>query len=110
MLLTPISDFTGDGKAHSVAAIMTLKGVPLPVPPLVRAISFRVAGSGNSPTYSRIGDQTVGAACGIPFNNTDDLVLPYASGPVYGSSPVWDLTTIYIYAAAGEVLSIALVN
>ena len=45
MLLTPISDFTGDGKAHSVAAIMTLKGVPLPVPPLVRAISFRVAGS-----------------------------------------------------------------
>jgi len=110
MQLTPIPDFSGDGKKHSIAQIMQQQGVAVPDPALVRAISFRINGPGNSQTYSRIGDATVSANTGVPFNNTDDLVLPYAAGPMFGSSPVWDLHATWIYTATGEIISIALVS
>ena len=101
MRIITVPDFPGDGAVHSLANLL---GVPSNT--LARAVLLREISGGAA--SSRIGDQTVSATRGLPFNANDDLILPQASA-IYGESPMWNLSDIYIFAATNDILAIAYV-
>jgi hypothetical protein len=105
--LVPIPDFAGDNAVHTIAQIMTLQGVAVPSPPRAVMLVFREITAGT--TNSRIGDATVSTTRGIPFSSTDSLVLPALGGPSwYLNQPTYDLTKIFVFAANGDTLAIAI--
>ena len=106
MRLLSVPDFAGDGAAHSLAQILTLQGVALPVPPLARAIMIHEASPGT--TNSRVGDATVAATRGLLFLTNDTVTLPQLGSSLYSDSPMWSLTEVYVFAATGDTLAITL--
>jgi hypothetical protein len=106
MRLITIPDFAGDNAAHTIAQIMTLEAVPVPVPPLARGILIHEASAGT--TSSRVGDQTVAATRGMLLSLNDTLILPQLGSALYSDSPMWDLNQVSLYTATGDVISITL--
>jgi hypothetical protein len=106
MRILTVPDFAGDGAAHSLAQIMTLKGVAVPTPPLARGVLIHEASAGS--TNSRMGDATVSATQGLLLGLNDTLILPQLGSMLYSDSPMWNLNDVYMFAATGDTLSIAL--
>jgi len=82
--------------------LASLLGVPANT--LVRGLLMREVTAGT--THTRVGDQNVSATRGIPLSTTDSLPLP-GVGAIYGESPMWNLSEVYVYAATGDILAIA---
>jgi hypothetical protein len=105
MDLIAISDFNGSNAVHKVSDLFASAGVTLPSPPLVKLVLFREISGGT--TNSRISGANVGPTRGIPFSTAENVVLPdTASGGTLGGT-AWNLDNVYVYAATGDVLSIA---
>ena len=101
MRIITVPDFPGDNGVHSLA---NLVGVPANT--LVRGVLIREITAGT--TSTRIGDLNVSATRGIPLSTTDSLALPQA-GAIYGESPMWNLSEVFVYAATGDTIAIAYV-
>ena len=101
MRILTVPDFPGDGTVHSLANLL---GVPSNT--LARVVVLREV-SGGAAT-SRVGDSNVSATRGVPLSANDQLVLPQA-GALYGESPLWNLSDLYIFAATNDVLAIGYV-
>jgi hypothetical protein len=97
-MLHTVPDFLGDGQTHSLAEIMTLNSVLVPVPPHAAWIGFDAINQGS--TAIRVGDSTVGPNIGLCLNSQTGNLLP----PVRGES--YRLDEVFVYVPTGDSLSI----
>jgi hypothetical protein len=107
MQLVTLPDLVGNNAVHRVTDLMTAAGVAVPTPPNARTVLVRELTGGT--TGSRVGDANVSAARGVTLSASDSLLLPAIAIGAGLQACFWDLSALYIYAATGDTLNIALV-
>ena len=101
MNIVHIPDITGDGSVKSLAQIFAAAGVSLPQGNKVKWIYVTDIVKGS--TTSRIGNASVSATQGMLCSEPVDL-RPI---PGYDNDSLYDLNQIYLFAATGDTISIA---
>jgi len=106
MQLVTLPDVVGNNTRQRITDLMTAAGVAVPTPANARMLVVRELSGGT--TGSRIGDANVSAARGLTLNAQDSVILPTVTVGNGLDACFWDLSAVYIWAATGDTLNIAL--
>src|SRR5262245_28872464 len=105
MNLITLPDLIGTDERHNIADLVAAAGHALPTPPLARIVLFHQITGGQ--TSSRVGDASVTSAYGLVLTPNETLLLP-AVAPFAYDDGRWDLSALFLWAASGDTLTIAL--
>jgi hypothetical protein len=106
MVLVTLPDLVGDNQAHRLDDLMSADGIALPDPCVARLLIVRELTGGAS--GSRVGDDQVSATRGLTLSASEGVFLPPVAIGGGLAECTWDLESLWVFAARGDTLNIAI--